>query len=81
MRYGLPPIDVYSDTKLKTPKRLADDGALCDIVAYNARHEAARQDASPPEGLATDWYCHNCSEVVPLNERCKICGKSESEPR
>lgn len=36
-------------------------------------------DLPDPDEKPKDWYCQNCSEVVPIGERCRACGKTETD--
>lgn len=41
--------------------------------------EEVRSDLPDGDAPPKDWYCQNCSEVVPLKQRCTICGKREAD--
>jgi len=50
---------------------LADDNALYERQKI--------LDQKQREAKPKDWYCYNCSEIVLIDIRCKICGKTETE--
>lgn len=48
------------------------DGCYAGLAGVDC-WDAAR-DAPP-----VDWFCHQCKVSVPLKQRCRHCGKTETE--
>ena len=69
---------------------LSGIGCVLDALVRDVRNlpidaetpalEEPRDDSGDPDGERRDWYCERCSEVVPLKERCRICGAEEGKP-
>ncbi len=39
-----------------------------------------RQVLEPdPDAPITDWLCSECKVIVPVKERCRHCGKTETD--
>ncbi len=37
-------------------------------------------DWPDPDEKPKDWYCERCALVVPLGERCRVCGAERGKP-
>ena len=33
-----------------------------------------------PDEKPKDWYCYRCAIIVPVKERCRVCGAEYGKP-
>ncbi len=48
------------------------------IVLQHLR-ERGLLDEPDPDAKPVDWFCDQCKVIVPLKQRCRHCGKTESD--